>query len=136
MSAVQGLITAAELPEALEAARANEAAFSIACSFGKSMDGRPVLYRQSDDGHGWFCVPYYVAAEVPGISRCSYMERDERVAYLEEDCDIAAFMRHWHPVPILYASNPWAWWGAIYEIVEIVEPGESLIRRCPRFAYP
>lgn len=47
-----------------------------------------------DPGHGWLAVPVseLIALGVFGaISGYSYISRDGRTAYLEEDCDFAAF---------------------------------------------
>jgi hypothetical protein len=49
-----------------------------------------------DPGHGWLEIPTaeLVNLGIAGkISRFSYQSRDRRMAYLEEDCDVAHFDR-------------------------------------------
>jgi hypothetical protein len=52
-------------------------------------------YRFFEDGaHGWLEVPRReVEASDANISKCSYYDPCTGMAYLEEDCDIARFMR-------------------------------------------
>jgi hypothetical protein len=48
----------------------------------------------TDPGHGWLEVPMAELVELEiahTISKCSYMSRDGKLAYLEEDCDAPRF---------------------------------------------
>lgn len=62
--------------------------------------GNPDPERQyrfiADPGHGWLEVPVEelrALGIVQGISNCSYLSVDGKLAYLEEDCDLPAFLR-------------------------------------------
>jgi hypothetical protein len=47
-----------------------------------------------DDAHGWLEVPWReVEASGAAISRYSYFDPATGMVYLEEDCDVARFMR-------------------------------------------
>lgn len=55
------------------------------------------MYKfHTDPGHGWLAVPVaelYDLGIAQKISRYSYISRDGRLAYLEEDCDLSIFAR-------------------------------------------
>lgn len=49
-----------------------------------------------DPGHGWLAVSLHELSElglVNKISSYSYVSRDSQTVYLEEDCDLATFLR-------------------------------------------
>ena len=78
-----------------------------------------------DGGHGWLEVP---AAEVRAlgiaVSAYSYISKDQRTAYLEEDCDLTAFLdaRESLDRPVLYTINH------LHE--------DAFIRQLPRYGAP
>ena len=77
-----------------------------------------------DAGHGWMAVPVGEIMELGiygEISKCSYRSADGRTAYLEEDCDLGAFMRARFP------SESAERWNA--HIVEVYDGDDSPIRR-------
>lgn len=50
----------------------------------------------NDPGHGWLKVPTKLVRElgiIDQISSCTYMSRDTRFLFLEEDCDAPLFVR-------------------------------------------
>lgn len=50
----------------------------------------------ADPGHGWLEVPIELVRELgiaDKISRFSYVSRDQKIAYLEEDCDAHRFVQ-------------------------------------------
>ena len=50
-----------------------------------------------DPGHGWLAVPVdelFNLGIAHLISRYSYLSKNGKTAYLEEDCDAQIFMRH------------------------------------------
>jgi hypothetical protein len=61
----------------------------------------------TDPGHGWLAVPFAELRSLgiaEQITHYSYLSRDGRTAYLEEDCDLSTFARAkgWKPG----ANNP------------------------------
>jgi len=49
----------------------------------------------SDPGHGWLRVPFedvLASPALPHISEFSFIDNDERWAYLEEDCDATVYL--------------------------------------------
>lgn len=78
----------------------------------------------ADPGHGWLAVPVAELKRLgikDKISRYSYMARDGKTAYLEEDCDYAVFV----------AAKRKA--GEPVDVTEHHVNGESFIRRLPRY---
>jgi hypothetical protein len=77
----------------------------------------------SDDGHGWLRVPLHVVSAMGLADKISaYSYRDERFAYLEEDCDMTKFCEAFKQA------------HAIEPVINIVRcRGESSIRRKARF---
>jgi hypothetical protein len=50
----------------------------------------------TDPGHGWLQVPVAELRRLgitDKISHCSYISRDGKTAYLEEDCDYSVYFR-------------------------------------------
>ena len=91
----------------------------------------------TDPGHGWLEVPLadVLAAGVKdAISGCSYQNADN--AYLEEDCDLAAFKilarilnESWWEKD---KANPLeSWWDA--NVIEVTGDGGGWIRNLPSY---
>ena len=75
----------------------------------------------SDAGHGWLEVPTHMAKDLGilhKISSCSYMSRDRKTLYLEEDCDAPIFFNE------LEKHTTW-------EYEEQYDGDDSFIRRLP-----
>jgi hypothetical protein len=82
----------------------------------------------SDPGHGWLAVPMAdVLASGATISRYSYQSKAGKVAYLEEDCDVGAFIE---------AIGGKAVFEARYQTVDKYTNGSSRIRNLPYFYQP
>lgn len=82
------------------------------------------LTFHSDEGHGWLAVPAALLREWgirKAISPGSYRSRDRKTAYLEEDCDMAVFLREA------------ACRGVTVETTEERECPESFVRGLPSF---
>ena len=73
-----------------------------------------------DAGHGWLEVPLDTCDGL-SISQYSYMDRANGVAYLEEDCDAAVWIRH-HGMLSDYRS-----WPSTHH------DGDAFIRSLPRY---
>ena len=83
----------------------------------------------SDAGHGWLEVPTVDVIQA-GItpSRYSYIDADNGRTYLEEDCDMAAYL-----AAIGCRFDLAVVWGGIKEIFI---DGDAWIRELPRYAKP
>ena len=58
-------------------------------------DSIRILSFHADPGHGWLAAPIDEIREAKlSISGYSYINRDEGMAYLEEDCDAMVFINH------------------------------------------
>lgn len=78
----------------------------------------------ADPGHGWLQVDMEQLKRLriaDQISAYSYVSRDRRIAYLEEDCDAGRF------IEALKAA------GIAYQIKEHHSNGDSFIRRLPGY---
>jgi len=54
-----------------------------------------ILEFHADPSHGWLAAPIDEILEAKlSISGYSYINRDEGMAYLEEDCDAIVFINH------------------------------------------
>ena len=83
----------------------------------------------SDAGHGWLEVPTVDVIKA-GItpSRYSYVDADNGRTYLEEDCDMAAYLA---AIGCIFDSA--VLWG---NIKEIFINGDAWIRELPPYAKP
>ena len=64
-------------------------------SHGPQNCGSAYVYHQ-DPGHGWLAVPRSELARLnieDKVSSYSYQSRDRATVYLEEDCDMSAFVK-------------------------------------------
>jgi len=78
-----------------------------------------------DAGHGWIEVSrnlmFKTGFNPKDISSCSYENRQDQIAYLEEDCDAGLFLQH-------LKDNDYT-----FTFKEIHNNNESFIRRLPSF---
>lgn len=84
----------------------------------------------SDPGHGWLEVPKKELAELgiaEKISAYSYQSR--QMAYLEEDCDLAVFLRA-KGFPVGQVAKFWP------QVVEIEANQDSPVRNMPSYQVP
>jgi hypothetical protein len=80
-----------------------------------------------DPGHGWLEVPVLELIElgiVHLISSCSYLHPSGKMAYLEEDCDVATFAlaKGWSPTGTLPM-----------DLIETVYEDPTFVRELPSF---
>lgn len=61
--------------------------------YGNGGNCPATIIFHSDGGHGWLQVPHYLLRRI-GIDKkiSQYSYRDNTFAYLEEDCDLSAFV--------------------------------------------
>lgn len=87
----------------------------------------------ADPGHGWLEVPVAELAALgiaDKVSAYSYVSRDGKTAYLEEDCDVTLF------VDAKMSDNDYrAWWNNNTMTVSHDRVGdpECFIRRLPSY---
>jgi hypothetical protein len=103
------------------------------------MTGRPTtagLYRYrffADPRHGWLEVPRReVAASGATISAYSYYDPVTDMAYLEEDCDVLAFLkaigRDWSSLPVLEVNSSMPRGLPAYDAADFIDTHVYVVR--------
>jgi hypothetical protein len=83
------------------------------------------LHWETDSGHGWLKVgllDLLKSGADKNISACSYLDKENGIAYLEEDCDAGKYLR---AIGLKPEDN--------LECIDNYTDGSSFVRGLPRF---